>query len=192
MATALTHALMALPFAPRDRDGALSKPLVAIGALLAVAPDFDVLWYRHFPPGDMLSHRGLTHSLAVALALSALAALLVRRRVSPTLDVRPFLYFFGCLFSHAALDMVTVGARGVALLAPFDDARFLSPVRFISAAWFSPRRALADANLAILATELRLVWIPAIAIFLLRARMYNRPAVAPAAGAARDQDPGRR
>jgi len=191
MATALTHALMALPFAPRNHDGKVDKGLLVLGAVLAMAPDLDVLWYRHFPAGHWLSHRGLTHSLPVALLVSALAALLVRGRGRDPLDLRPAVYFFACLFSHAALDMVTVGARGVALLAPFDDGRWLAPVRFISAAWFSPRRALAADNLAILVTELRWIWAPAIVVFAVHRAMYNWRAAAPAAGAASDQDPGR-
>lgn len=196
MATALTHALLALPFAPRDRDGKLDRPLLAIGAALAMAPDLDVLWYRSFAAGHWLSHRGVTHSLAVALVVSALAAVLyerlAQRRDRPALDPQPFIYFFACMFSHAALDMITVGARGVALLAPFEDSRWLAPLRFISAAWFSPRYTFADRNLAILVTELRWIWLPAIALFVVRGAMYNRLVFAPAAGVARDQDPGRR
>ncbi|MBN2361144.1 MAG: metal-dependent hydrolase [Deltaproteobacteria bacterium] len=206
MATALTHAVMALPFAPRDSDGKVCKTALAIGALLAVAPDVDVLWWRLLPGGHMLNHRGLTHSLLVAVVVGTLAAALARRLVRAPLDPRLSLYLVACMVSHGLLDTFTRSALGVALLAPFDDTRYLAPVRFISAAWIAPLRALSHDHIAILGQELLWIWAPAVAIFVARGALtrhrrlsslvpggsvYNRLAVAPVAGAASDQDPGR-
>jgi inner membrane protein len=70
------------------------------------------------------------------------------------------------------LDSLTDGGLGVAAFAPFDDARYFAPwrpirVSPIGAAFFSAR------GLAVLASEVVWVWLPALALVLLTG-LYRR------------------
>ena len=92
--------------------------MLTVGALLAISPDLDFFfpWVLHLKGW----HRGFTHSIMMAVAVTALLfALLGRRR---TLDA----IAYGLAFlSHGLLDFATTkSAGGVELLWPFSTERF--------------------------------------------------------------------
>jgi inner membrane protein len=66
----------------------------------------------------MLGHRGFTHSIVFAAALSALLTFtLLRNSLGGNWLI--FLFLFISTLSHSLLDMLTNGGLGVALFAPF-------------------------------------------------------------------------
>src|SRR5437899_10608542 len=76
--------------------------------------------------GDMLGHRGFTHSLLFAVILAALLMFtLFRNRAGKTWVI--LLFLFLSTLSHPLLDMLTNGGLGVALFAQFNDKRYLFP-----------------------------------------------------------------
>lgn len=101
------------------------KKLLA-GALLAISPDLDFffLWVLHLRGW----HRSFSHSIMMAVIVTALLYLLLGRR--RTRDV----IAYGLAFlSHGLLDFATTkNAGGVELLWPFSSARFkLGVIGFI-------------------------------------------------------------
>jgi inner membrane protein len=157
----MTHAIVgaaAVEIAPLQYRP-LSLRLLAAG--LAVLPDLDVLGYAvGVPRGSLWSHRGISHSLAVAFVLGPLLALVAGRRCS--LRWLPLALLLSLVaVSHPVLDGLTRGGRGVAYFAPFDTQRYWLPVRLIPGAplglaYFSRR------GLHAFMGELLWVWIPTV------------------------------
>ncbi len=94
------------------------KPM-ALGAALAVIPDFDVVFLWVMRWGNDW-HRGFTHSFVFAAAASFVACVLMRTR----LPEQRLAYGLAAV-SHCFLDFFTSKSRdGVELLWPFSMYRF--------------------------------------------------------------------
>ena len=162
MPTILTHPVVALGLSPFFRRALPGKRWIAAGALLTVLPDFDTIGF-HFGVqyGDLLGHRGLTHSLAFA-AVAALALAFFARERRGAL----WLYLFLCAASHGVLDAFTDGGLGVAFFAPFDDTRYFFPWRPIEVSPIGLSRFLTPRALDVLRSELLWVVMPSSLLYL--------------------------
>jgi inner membrane protein len=157
MPTILTHPAVAVALR-------VPRRLAVAAVALSILPDIDVLAFRlGIPYGSTFGHRGFTHSIAFAAAASGLAALAVRG------DRRVFALLFACAASHGLLDAMTNGGRGIAFFSPFSNHRYFLPWRPIRV---SPIGAL---DAAVLWSEVKWVWAPAIAIAFARIRRPSRP-----------------
>jgi inner membrane protein len=113
--------------------------------------------------GDMLGHRGLTHSLVFAAALSAaVVALAFPSGAAPVGRGQLWLYFVLATASHGVLDAFTNGGLGVAFFAPFDDARYFFPARPIEVSPISVRAFFTARGARVMASELVWIWAPSI------------------------------
>ena len=94
----------------------LSARLLLAGIICSLLPDADALAFRfNIPYASILGHRGLSHSLAFALALGLAAAL-----IAPLLRSgrkTAFVVCAGAALSHILLDAMTDGGLGVAAFA---------------------------------------------------------------------------
>jgi inner membrane protein len=161
MPTIMSHAVAALAIsAPFGRS--ISWRVRLLGVIGAMAPDADVIGFRfgiHY--GDMLGHRGLSHSLIVAVALAALFTFRLSFAEPKANRWRVWLFLFLATASHGVLDAFTDGGLGVAFFAPFDNTRYFFPVTPIAvspigAGFFSTR------GLHVIANEMMWVWLPSI------------------------------
>src|SRR5919106_642183 len=125
MASAPTHLVATAAAATLFYRPQVPWHLWLAGAALAVAPDLDVIGFRYrIAYGDPLGHRGLSHSLAAAVAASGLVVLLFYRHGAGSLTaVRAWLFLFVATALHGVLDAFTNGGLGVAFLAPFSQER---------------------------------------------------------------------
>ena len=162
MPTIFTHPAVALALTPFFRGALPGKRWIVAGAMLTVLPDFDTIGFRFgVEYGDLLGHRGLTHSLAFAAAVAGGLALFARRRRGSL-----FLYLFLCTASHGLLDAFTDGGLGVAFFAPFDDTRYFFPWRPIEVSPIGLARFLGPRALDVLLSEVLWVLAPSLLLYL--------------------------
>jgi inner membrane protein len=146
VASAFAHVFVAASLGaavmPRPR-----ARVITAGIVCSVLPDVDVVgFFAGVSYGDLLGHRGLTHSLPFA-AIVAVAVALLFFRGAAWAPARPRIvaYLFVATASHGVLDALTDGGLGVAFLAPFDATRSFLPFRPVVvspigiAEFFTPR-----------------------------------------------------
>jgi inner membrane protein len=166
----MTHAAVAWGLARALRRGAASgqDQVVAgeretLASLLAMLPDADVLAFRFgIPYTHALGHRGLSHSLVAGAVLGVLAWGILRARTidaagRPTVRPRDALVLVAAACSHGLLDMLTDGGEGVAILGPFDLARYFFELRPVPVSPIGVLGFLAD-GWPVLAWEVALLW----------------------------------
>jgi len=138
-------------------------------AISSMLPDADVISFAFgVPYGDLLGHRGITHSLFFAVVVGALVARIVgagSKEQDPAY-VPLTIYFALVMTSHGLLDALTNGGSGIAFFAPFDSSRYFLPWRPIQVSpigmgFFSAR------GMAVLFSELGWIWLPAALLGLL-------------------------
>ncbi len=165
MASALSHAAAALAIGAYFRRTSVPRKALLAGMALAIVPDLDALGYwMGVPYGSLFGHRGLTHSLAFAVAGGPTAAWIWCRSGSRGGNCAILGFYFALvLLSHGLLDAPTNGGEGVAFFSPFSSQRYFFPFRPIQVSpigigVFNAR------GLDILLSELRWVLLPAAAL----------------------------
>lgn len=173
MPTIFSHAI-AVGVVGAGASRVLTPPVIALGALLAALPDLDVIAFRFgIAYGDVLGHRGLSHSLLVAAAAAALLAQV--RRIgghTPRRRAIVFLFLFGAIASHGLLDALTDGGLGVALFSPLDETRWFFPWRPIAVSPIGTR-FFGARGLDVLRSEIVWVWMPALIVAGLLAALLS-------------------
>lgn len=163
MPSAFTHALVGgATAALLPADLPRWRVAVALG-VAAAAPDLDVVAFAAgIPYEHVLGHRGLSHSLAVAIAVGAAAAVvstwdgkLIRENL-----LRLVVVGFAAVASHGLLDAATDAGMGVGLLLPWSERRFFFPFRPIETAPVDPLRFFSDRGATVLWSEIVWVWLP--------------------------------
>ena len=158
MPTVVSHAIADV--AVTSLNGrALPGRFVVACALCSMVPDADVIGFRfgvHY--GDVLGHRGLTHSVAFAAAIALL--IVAAGAFSNVGRRRAWAWLFVGIVSHGVLDAATNGGLGVAFWAPFDNTRYFLPWRPILVSPIGLTRVFSDRGAAVLFSELLWVWLP--------------------------------
>jgi inner membrane protein len=174
MPTILTHAVSALAL------GSVVLPLKTgarawtLGVLCAMVPDLDVVAFAlGISYSDMLGHRGLTHSVIFALALSLLlAAVAFRGSKWNRVRRRIWLFLFLATASHGILDAFTNGGMGIAFFAPFSADRYFFPVTPIEVSPIG-RGFLSARGLHVIASEAIWVWLPSLVVVAIAFAVRN-------------------
>ena len=169
MATILSHGIAAASLGKVFTAQRMPIRFCVASVICAMLPDIDVIGFQfgvHY--GDMLGHRGITHSLAFALLVSLITVTLLFRHSKPGSKgfYSLLIYFFVVTISHGVLDAFTNGGLGVAFLAPFSNARFFFPWRPIEVSpiglhFFSSR------GLDVILSEIVWIWIPSALVMML-------------------------
>lgn len=143
-------------------------------ALCAMIPDADVIAYSFgVARGSMFAHRGFTHSIFFALLFGGIVAFFTHRFLQTGISYpKLFVFFSLATFSHPMLDMLTDGGSGVALFAPFTNARYFFPWRPVEVSPIG-MRFFSDRGLIVIFSEIIWIWLPSIAI-LLTARLIRK------------------
>lgn len=167
MCSVLTHPVVPLALFTVFPQEALSPMVLLVGAACSVVPDLDVIGRKFgIRSNHMLGHRGLTHSIAFAAVLGAILTYTLFRSSHPDPWVVS-LFLFVSTLSHALLDMLTNGGQGVALWAPFSNARYFFPWRPIEVSPIGVRRFFSSRGGQIMRSEIRWVWLPSAGIYFL-------------------------
>ena len=167
MASAFSHAIVALAMGKAFQNKELSRRELFLGALCSVVPDFDVIGlYVGIRYGDVWGHRGLTHSIMFAVLLAASLVALWYRDKGKFAMTGIFLYFFLCTLSHGLLDAMTNGGLGVAFFSPFDTTRYFFPMRPVLVSPIGVSKFFSDYGVRVLASEAIWIWLPSGVAFL--------------------------
>lgn len=167
MASAFSHAIVAASIGTAFWRPGTPKRLWALGALFSIAPDFDFIGFRlGIPYGDLLGHRGLTHSLAFAAAMATAGLLVCPGRTA-------WWYLFLATASHGVLDAMTDGGLGIAFFSPFSNVRYFLPWRPIAVSPIGVTEFFSQRGLDVLRSESKWVWLPS-AIFAAIFSLANR------------------
>src|SRR5262245_55374733 len=123
MPTIISHPAILMAFYPFCKRR--FSPLTWIAAAIcSIAPDFDVIGFQFgIRYGDLLGHRGLTHSIFFAFLLSAILAFCINEKQNSSRYVL-FVFLFLCTLSHGVLDAFTDGGLGIAFFSPFSNKRY--------------------------------------------------------------------
>lgn len=166
MASAFSHAIVALAMGKVFRSKELSWRELFLGAMCSALPDLDVIgFYFGVQYGDIWGHRGMTHSIVfAALFAGGLVALWYRRKPAVTI-AGLFIYFFLCTASHGVLDAMTNGGLGVAFFSPFDTTRYFFPLRPVLVSPIGVSEFFSEYGVRILASEAIWIWLPSCVAF---------------------------
>lgn len=165
MCSVLTHPAVPLALSAFLPRGAASPRLLLAGAACSVIPDLDVIGFGFgVSYGDMLGHRGLTHSALFAAALGALLTFTLFRAASGG-NWPAFLFLSLSTLSHPLLDMLTNGGLGVALFAPFSGERYFFPWRPVEVSPIGVASFLSEWGARVILSELRWVWLPSAVVY---------------------------
>jgi inner membrane protein len=152
-----------------------SAGTLLVFAALAELPDADIFAVAlGAPDAGACGHRGASHSFMFALFIGALGAMAARRYGWPVM--RTAVAATLAVASHGLLDACGEGGRGIPLLWPLSEARFMSPWRVLPDA---PRglKLFTRPGLVDLAIEF-VIFFPLTAFALWAPRRARRPAPA--------------
>jgi inner membrane protein len=159
MPTAVTHAAAGLAVGYVLAPGPMPWPYHAAALALGLLPDLDVIAFRlGIPYGSRYGHRGVSHSLFLAVVVGLAVAVPLAAVVAAPWW-RLSLVFAVALASHAVLDALTDGGLGVAFFSPWTDRRYFfpwRPIRVSPIGW----GAFSRWGLEALLSEIVWVWVP--------------------------------
>jgi inner membrane protein len=167
MPSLVSHPAVPLALAPLLPSELRSPGMIFLGVVCSVLPDLDVVGFRFgVPYGHLLGHRGVSHSIAFAVFLSAFLAWLlpIGAQSSPASRLIPFGFLFLSTLSHGLLDALTNGGLGVAFFAPFDNSRYFFPWRPIRVSPISLHAFLSATGVRVFGSEAQWVWLPAVVV----------------------------
>lgn len=168
MASAFSHAFVALTLGKTTAHRAMRWPVLLTGAVCSIVPDLDVIGFAFgIQYGDLWGHRGMTHSLFFAGLLSAVLVALSYRQESRATKAGIGLYLFFCTASHGVLDAMTDGGLGIAFFSPFDPTRYFFPFRPVAVSPIGIGQFFSEDALRILASEVAWIWAPCIGLLLI-------------------------
>jgi inner membrane protein len=167
MASAFSHAIVALAMGKAVQNKELGWRELSVGALCSIVPDLDVIGLGFgIQYGDVWGHRGMTHSVMFAAMFAASFVALWYRTRSMASKIKLFLYFFLCTASHGVLDAVTDGGLGVAFFSPFDTTRYFLPLRPVLVSPIGISEFFSSYGVRILFSEALWIWLPACVVFV--------------------------
>jgi len=164
MPTIFSHGVAAAALLTAFPAPAVPRRLLTLGIACAIAPDLDVIAVPFGArSGDLLGHRGFTHSLlfAVVVASGGLAGAI---RAWPSIIHRGavWFYLFLAAASHGLLDALTDrNGLGIPFFWPFDATRYFFPFTPVA---MSPlgTHFFSERGLLVLLNEIWWIWIPSL------------------------------
>jgi inner membrane protein len=164
MASAFSHAIVAVAMGRAFRNKELGWRELGLGAFCSVLPDLDVIGFPlGIQYGDLWGHRGMTHSVLFAALLAGILVTLWYRGKPAIAMAGFYLYFFFCTASHGVLDALTNGGLGVAFFSPFDTTRYFFPIRPVLVSPIGITEFFSTYGIRILASEAIWIWLPSLA-----------------------------
>ena len=177
MASVFSHAVVALAIGNVSTVRSMSPRFWWLSILCSILPDIDVLSFAFgLDYGDVLGHRGVTHSLSFAFMFAFVVVGIWFRHVptgTPTWWML-IVHFFLVTASHGVLDAMTDGGLGIAFFAPFDRTRYFLPWRPVMVSPIGIAPFFSRYGLAVLLSEFVWIWLPVGASLLLGRILWKK------------------
>lgn len=195
MPTIFSHGVAAAALLTAFPERAVPRRLLTLGIACAIAPDLDVVAVPFGArSGDLLGHRGFTHSLLFA-AILASVVLAGAVRAWPSIAHRKtvWLYLFLATASHGLLDAFTDRhGLGIPFFWPFDATRYFFPFTPVA---MSPlgTHFFSERGWSVLLNEMWWIWVPSLlfaVVALSVRRIVGRRSVGTAPVAPTSASPG--
>jgi inner membrane protein len=165
VASVLSHAVAAAAIGSAAGPPGAPARFWTAAILCAVIPDLDAIgFWLGVPYGNVLGHRGITHSILFALLTAAAATALTTRGAPPDFKNRVLLAFGLAALSHGLLDAATNGGLGVAFFSPLSNHRYFFPFRPVEVSPIGIRPFLSARGIDVLASEALWIWLPSAAL----------------------------
>jgi inner membrane protein len=180
VASAFAHIAIPVVLYVASKNRLVSLRLFFLAALVSILPDVDVLAFTFgIAYESPWGHRGFTHSLIFALALSVVM-IAFHGTLRSSRRVVFWVSFVSCI-SHALLDALTNGGLGVALFWPFSQERFFFPFRPIEVSPIGISNFFTARGAKVIISELQWIILPATLIVVLATltRMASARALKP-------------
>lgn len=168
MASAFTHAFIALPLGKTFFERELPPRFWFLAVLCSILPDVDVYsFYSRTEYVGLFWHRGFTHSLLFAFLLSLTVVWVAFRENNAFYPPRwkLWLFFFLLTCSHGFLDALTGRGYGVAFFSPFDTTRYSFPWAPIQISPIGLRSFFSPRGEEVILSEVRWVWVPSLLLW---------------------------
>src|SRR5207253_522445 len=163
MATILTHGIVGYTLAKICVRKPVTPVYWVLAFLVPMIPDLDVLGLKYgVNYADCWGHRGATHSLAFAFAVSLIIFLIFQLFAQvPTFKLGKdcFWGLFLGMSSHGMIDALTNGGLGVAIFWPMNCRRYFFGFRPIEVSPLTLSR-FAEQSIYILKSEVLWIWLP--------------------------------
>lgn len=168
MASAFGHAALAAGMGSLFEKPTSKFKFILLGIFCSIFPDADVIAFSFGIPYESLwGHRGFTHSIFFALMFALLINWLFYRKTE--IFTKNwwilFVYFALCIFSHAFLDALTTGGKGVAFFAPFENSRYFLPWKLIKVSPIGIKNFFTERGWQVIQSELIWIGIPSLLLF---------------------------
>ena len=173
MPTIMTHAIIPAAIAVAVLRPCLSWPVIAVGMILAMLPDADVIGFKFgVQYGDAWGHRGASHSIFFAAIVAAVLVLIAR----PKYWIATFFFWFIAMASHGILDMFTDGGLGAAIAWPFSEIRFFAPYQPVAVSPIGISNFVSMRGVQVLISEFIWIVLPISLLAIAIRRFFYREA----------------
>jgi inner membrane protein len=166
----ISHAAVAVAAGAAFAPKGVPNHFWTLSVICSVLPDADVVGFPFgIPYYHFFGHRGFFHSPFFALLLSLLVVGVFFRGIE-TFSRQGFFYlvfFFLLSASHGILDAFTNGGLGIALLSPFNNARYFFPWTPIIVSPIGIQGFLSRWGWMVIKSELLWVWVPSFLMVVL-------------------------
>jgi inner membrane protein len=164
----MSHAVCGAAIAYVVAPCSLRRKVTVVSSVCAMLPDLDAIGFRFgVAYGDLLGHRGLTHSILFAAAIALVATIPFRNRIADFELLQAWMAIFVASISHGILDAFTNGGLGVAFFSPFDERRIFFSVTPIKVSPLSVRALIGRRGMEVLRSEIIWVWLPSVLLVLI-------------------------
>lgn len=162
MPTIFSHAFVGVGAGLSLTQKRLPARFWVLSVVLPCLPDADVIGFAFgIPYEHFLGHRGFFHGIPFAFLLAAaVVAVFFRDTKSRKRKILLTVYFFLITASHGILDAFTDGGRGIALLSPFDNARYFFPWTPIEVSPIGIGAFFSEWGVRVLINESVWIWTP--------------------------------
>jgi inner membrane protein len=163
MPSIISHAAVAVAADAAFESRGIPFHFWSFSIICSIISDLDGIGFLFgIPYNHVFGHRGFFHSPFFGLLLSVFLVFVFFLN-SETFYKQWFFYFLFFFFlssSHGILDAFTNGGLGIALLSPFDNARYFFPWRPIKVSPIAIEPFFSRWGLAVIKSELLWVWLP--------------------------------